>query len=138
MDYMIYPVKVMKVIFSDVTHPPALSSEMPLGSMPSFPDWTTAETLWYPSPEREEKVSHISVTQKKNCWRINSSHCAMKDTTGMNGIADRRGRYVSVTCSYFQQSELCENSQLKCEKLSHHKMTTFAPFEMLDTVTKKI
>lgn len=58
----IYPVKV---IFSDVMHPPALSSEMPLGWMPSSPDWTTAETICYPSPPWEEKVSHVSVTQKK-------------------------------------------------------------------------
>lgn len=45
----------MKVIFSDVTHPPALSSEKPLGWVTSSPDWTTAETLSYPSPQRREK-----------------------------------------------------------------------------------
>lgn len=48
----IYPLKVMKVIFSDMTHPPALSSEMPLGWMPSSPDWMTAETLSYLSSPR--------------------------------------------------------------------------------------
>lgn len=46
----IYPVKAMMVTFCDVTHPPASSSEMPLGSMPSFPEPTRDETLWCPSP----------------------------------------------------------------------------------------
>lgn len=49
----------------------------------------------------------------------------------MNETAD--GRYVAAVCSYFQIPELCEHSQLWCEKFSHHKMTTFAPFDIFDT-----
>lgn len=56
--------KVMKVIFSDVTHLPALSSEMSSGWMPSFPDWMTAEKLSYLSPPRQ--VSYISETHKQS------------------------------------------------------------------------
>lgn len=78
----------MKVFFSDVTHPPASSSETLLGWMPSFPDWTTAETLWYPSPSREEKVSHISVTQKNTVGELTVQ---IKVTTGMNERAAKEG-----------------------------------------------
>lgn len=39
----IYPVKVMKVIFSGEARLPVLSSGMALGWMPSFPGWMTAK-----------------------------------------------------------------------------------------------
>lgn len=50
----IYLLRVMKVIFFDVIHLPALSSEMPLDWMQFFPDWTTAETLLYLLPLRPQ------------------------------------------------------------------------------------
>lgn len=47
--HYIYHVVMMKVI-SDVTLPPAFSSEIPLDWMPFSPKKTTAEMLFYQSP----------------------------------------------------------------------------------------
>lgn len=61
----IYSVRVTKVIFSDVTHPLSLSSEVPLGWMPFVLAWTIAKILSCllpPSPPRGKKLRHFSNT----------------------------------------------------------------------------
>lgn len=113
----------MKVIVSDVTHSPASSSEMPSGWTPSLPDRMTAENLWCLSPWRQ--VWNISQKQRQQSERWRFIH-TQRD--GMRYCS----RDTAVTCGYFQLSEQRENSQLRCEKLNHHKMTTCATFTFLD------
>ena len=54
----------MKVIFSVVKNLPALSPEISLDWMPSFPDWTRVEKLSYLSSLRQ--ASNISETHKQS------------------------------------------------------------------------
>lgn len=87
--HSIYLVKVMKVIFFDVTQPPALPSEMPLGWAPSSPDRATAGTLSYLLPltsPGKQKVSDTSVT-----------HTKKKTEEEWNKKADKRRRCITVT-----------------------------------------
>lgn len=81
-------------------------------------DFITSET------QKPLKTAKFRSQEEEHSWR---------------GQDNRRGRYVAVTCSFFfsfLKSELWENSQLRCKKLSHHKMTTFVP--MLDKIWKAL
>lgn len=106
----IYPVKVKKVIFFDVAHPPALPWEMPLGWMPSSPDRAIAGMLSYPLPltsPGKQKVSDTSVTHTQK-------------TEEQKKTADKRRRYITATWSSLKIPMLCENSQLRREHVWYH------------------